>query len=157
MKYFIHLVVPSLVLFFSVQFPQVVYGLEGEYYICEDSDGQVIYRDFCARGQKILGKRSTKKKDKPVTIDNGNKTAIDVYVVSNCQLCNTVVGFFTQQKIDVNIKNADEPTIVKELTALYDGQTVPVVKIGDEIIEGYDKKRLEQALKKAGYTVVDEQ
>ncbi len=55
-------------------------------------------------------------------------------------------GFLSQKGVDFTERDISDEKALRELTEGYGLFTTPVVVIGDEVVIGFDKERLEQVL-----------
>lgn len=76
---------------------------------------------------------------------------VSMYTLSNCPSCEKAKKFFVERHIPFEFTNydlADQPTqdkIMREIEA-EDVQAFPFVRIGDQIVQGYDPKRYAKLL-----------
>lgn len=72
---------------------------------------------------------------------------IVVYTSNTCGYCHLAKDYLNENKIEFTEKNVStDPAARKELMSQgYMG--VPVIFVGDEVIQGFDKDRLEALLK----------
>ncbi len=78
---------------------------------------------------------------------------VTVYSTTWCAFCNTEKQWLEKLGVEFESKNIEEDEAAnKELLEKIDGnfQGVPVTDIGGEIILGFDRPKLEAALKKEG-------
>lgn len=74
-------------------------------------------------------------------------TKIKIYTTASCVYCKMAKDFFKKndweyEEIDVS----RDPTKVEEMEKKSGQRGVPVIEINDEIIIGFDKKRIEKAM-----------
>lgn len=55
-------------------------------------------------------------------------------------------GFLSQNEIDFVERDISEEEALRELTEKYGLFTTPVVVVGDEVVVGFDRKKLQQVL-----------
>jgi len=73
-----------------------------------------------------------------------------VYTTPTCPYCHSVKQFLAQRRIPFTERNvAADPRAATEMVQLTGQQGVPVTVIGSEVIIGFDRPRLEQALSRA--------
>ena len=76
--------------------------------------------------------------------------SVTVYSTATCPYCKLVKEFLTEQ--DVEFKNVDvgeDPEAANEMVKKSGQMGVPVVEVNGEIIVGWNKAELEDALAKA--------
>ncbi|MCM3586252.1 glutaredoxin family protein [Mesobacillus maritimus] len=70
-----------------------------------------------------------------------------VYTQNDCPPCKIVKMFLNEYQIEFVEKNiSDDPTARKELTQTYGAYSTPTVIVENEVIIGFDLKKLELAL-----------
>ena len=70
---------------------------------------------------------------------------IILYTMSNCPHCQTAKRYMEDKSIPFRLCNIKTPAGQKEFSKL-NLRGVPVVKIGDQILKGFDVKRFNQLL-----------
>lgn len=70
-----------------------------------------------------------------------------IYTADNCPNCSVVKRYFEEKGISFEQKNVREPEYRKELMA-FKLMCVPVVKIDEEVIVGFNPIKMEEALNK---------
>ncbi|MBN1571591.1 MAG: glutaredoxin family protein [Deltaproteobacteria bacterium] len=80
------------------------------------------------------------------------KSKVVIYTTPTCPYCNRVREFFKDSGIDfTDYDVTKEERALAEMRKLTEnGERVPVINIGGEIIIGFDESRIEGALKKYG-------
>lgn len=72
---------------------------------------------------------------------------ITIYTQNDCPPCKVVKMFLNDQKITFNEKNiTTDDSARNELIQTYQAHSTPTVVIGEQVIIGFDLKKLEQAL-----------
>jgi len=79
----------------------------------------------------------------------GDKPSVKIYTTPTCPYCHAAKEFFAEQgveyeEIDVSIDTKK----AKEMIDLSGQQGVPVIVVDEEVLFGFDKKSLMDALKK---------
>lgn len=73
---------------------------------------------------------------------------IKIYSTPTCPWCVLAKKYFTDKKIDFEDIDVTDQTKAQEMIELSGQMGVPVIKIDDEIIVGFDKARIEEILRK---------
>lgn len=122
---------------------------------CADDNGNVSFQERCPPGTQPLATKkirtesqraaATLKKlqqDKPVVL----------FRVNDCEACDQVSGYLRCQDVPFTEKNVSNDSAAQEELLLRTGElSVPVVTIGDEVVNGYSEETLTQYLDAAGY------
>ncbi len=83
-----------------------------------------------------------------------NQTAVKVYSTSWCAFCKMAKDYLTSKKIEYKEVNIEEDQAAGMYIMQKTGQAgVPVIEIGDEMILGFDRERIDGALRQ--YKLVD--
>jgi glutaredoxin len=130
----------------------------GKLYKWTDQDGNVHYTD---QPPPPNAKASERKKfgDTPpdVPLPYSLKKAIKDFPItlysSDCgEACTKASALLSQRGIPFTEKNAREPAAAEELKALTGGKLeVPVMKLGSQVVRGYEEGTWNNALDAAGY------
>ena len=73
---------------------------------------------------------------------------ITIYTTSTCPYCHMAKDFFSERKIEFEeIDVSKDQEKAEEMVKLSGQMGVPVIKIGDKIIIGFDKEKIESVLK----------
>lgn len=68
-----------------------------------------------------------------------------IYTSDSCVYCQLAKEYFHTNNIEFKEKNIKEPVARKELISM-GMRSVPVIKIDDEVILGFDQEKIEQVL-----------
>jgi len=71
---------------------------------------------------------------------------ITLYTMANCPHCNTAKSYLDKKNLPYRLCNVKTPQGQKELAKL-GFRSVPVLKVGDKVLNGFSVKQFEQALK----------
>lgn len=72
---------------------------------------------------------------------------ITIYTTKYCNFCHAAKDFFNERGFKYNEKDVqDNPENLQEMISLSNQMGVPVIKIDNEIIMGFDRARLEEIL-----------
>ncbi|MEX2353224.1 MAG: glutaredoxin family protein [Gammaproteobacteria bacterium] len=118
---------------------------------CEDSQGERTFQASCPPGTTQVNARDIRTGTSP---ESGEDVSISatLYVVPDCDPCETVREFLQMRNITVTVKDAStEQAVQEELQALVGTLRAPVTVIGDNIISGFSRSELTAALTAAGY------
>ena len=75
-----------------------------------------------------------------------------IYALSTCPYCRMTKKYLTENDVayefvDVDLLTGDEKQrVIDEVKALSGGTSFPVIKVGDEVIVGFNKVRLKELL-----------
>ncbi len=126
-----------------------------------DTDGKISYQDRPPPvGQKYEEKSFTEqgadtRKDAEVKRSKAaSANPVKLYIVQACESCGLVQTILDINKIpydQIDIE-ADEEAH-RELVRVSGSARVPTMTIGDEIISGFDRNKIEDTLKEQGYPV----
>lgn len=118
---------------------------------CEDENGSRGFFKHCPPNMTIINKKSfnVSKKDKGIEQPTINVTH---YYTPNCGACEQVKEFFMLRKIKIVEKNVnDNLELQAELSTLAKELRVPTVVIGEEVISGFNRKKMLEILDEAGW------
>lgn len=71
---------------------------------------------------------------------------VEIFVTGWCGYCKKLEGFLKDHRIDYTRYDVEKNKIGAEIFDKIGGQGVPVVRIGDEVIHGYDPDAVLAAL-----------
>ena len=106
--------------------------------------------------QKIIQKdvQSIGKVKDPNIVSLEKFAAVTLYVSAGCKTaCSDARALLGKQKIQFTEKDASLPEIDAEFSALSPQRTVPVLKIGDRVLIGFESNAWNNGLSAAGYTI----
>ncbi len=72
---------------------------------------------------------------------------ITLYTKKNCSVCLTAKHYFEQQGWAFRLCDIANPRFSKEFASLK-GRSVPLIKVGDQIIRGFSIKSIQDALQR---------
>jgi glutaredoxin 3 len=73
---------------------------------------------------------------------------ITIYGAEWCPPCHMVKDYLKNQKIDYEYVNIDEDREAGQAVAMKTGwNAIPIIKIGDEYMLGFERAKLDQALR----------
>lgn len=117
-------------------------------YECEDEQGNRSFYDRCPPGTTAVNEKKFNVKPEKEAAE----ISATLYLVPKCEACDLVREFFQLRKIALVEKNVDNNIeLQNELTEKAGELKVPTVVINDNVISGYDRSELINALKAAGY------
>ena len=122
---------------------------------CKDAEGNVTYQKNCPPGTEVVETRKiyTGPKDSGPDLETlkENKPVV-FYSVETCDACDLVRNYLNTRGIPFSEKAiGDDAELQEELIAKTGELSVPVVTIGEEVVEGYNKPVLKDKLDAAGY------
>lgn len=114
---------------------------------CVDEDGNRTFANRCPPGFTEAAKRdvSTGAKSKP------EPQPVVLYTVEACPVCDLVRLELEQRDIPFTEKQATTVEVQEEIKALSGELMLPVTKIGDAHLVGFDESRMRQMLEDAGH------
>jgi len=116
---------------------------------CEDEQGIRSFQKNCPPGSTIVSKKKYQGNNKSA---EQPKLDITHYFTKDCGACDQVRDFFKLRKIEIVEKNVnDDIKLQGELSLLVGELRVPTVVIGDEVIQGFNRDKMLETLKKAGF------
>lgn len=122
---------------------------------CQDAEGDRTFQATCPPGTEVVETRKiyTGPKDKQADLSElKTEHPVVLYRVPGCEACDLVSYYLKARGIPYEEKNvSDNAKLQEELTAKTGALSVPVVSIGEEIVEGYNKPALKQKLDETGY------
>lgn len=79
---------------------------------------------------------------------------ITIYTTSTCHYCHMAKEYFKNQGIDYQEFDVSRDEVARKKMVRISGQLgVPVISVGKEVAIGFDPRRLEELLKKAGQKI----
>ena len=76
------------------------------------------------------------------------KTDVTIYGATWCAFCHTAKAYLNSLKVPFKDIDVDhEAGAAEELVKMTGMSAVPVIKIGDEVIVGFDRQRIDLALR----------
>ena len=123
---------------------------------CKDKSGGVTFRDRCPpeanqiAEQKLAGAARTNADTKLAAVLQRNP--VQLFSMPNCDACDLVRHQLQARKIQFAEHHVDTDAEQQNaLKALAGSLTVPAVAIGKQVVTGYNRSALDNALKQAGY------
>ena len=118
---------------------------------CKDEQGNLSFHQACPPGYSMVG-------EKRIATGVGESEKVDpkdinatLYLISECAACDEAKEFLEVLGVTLNVINVTDDikyqNIVKELAGEL---RVPVTVIGDEVIQGYNREKFENAMKNVG-------
>ena len=131
----------------------------GKLYKWTDKDGNVHYTDqpppseAKASERKQFGDKPAADGSLPYALQQAVKSFPVTLYNSDCgDACSKASAFLSKRGVPVTEKNARDAAIAEELKALTGGKLeVPVLKIGSQVVRGYEEGSWNNALDAAGY------
>lgn len=72
---------------------------------------------------------------------------VTVFTSPGCSSCRTAKEFLSEQGVDFKEKNIQDEGVMDELEKVASGAgTMPVIVVGDQVMQGFDQAKLEKAL-----------
>lgn len=129
---------------------------------CEDDQGEITFQKTCPPGTSQVGEKrvptgasasGSEEESGPAATGDPGISAL-LYTASECgEPCDKVRTYLAERNIAVTEKNAtDDWDVQNEIKQLIGELKVPVTKIGNNTITGYNAAALRTALNAAGYS-----
>lgn len=119
---------------------------------CEDDQGNVTYQDRCPPGTTAVESKNYRVKNGDDNAGTAASGPLTLYVVPDCDACVQVEEFLAARGIPVNKKDVkDNVELQDELKEAAGELSVPALIINDDVVMGYDRNTLSNALSNAGY------
>lgn len=119
---------------------------------CEDEEGNRSFQKTCPPGTTLIGSKKISTGNAGRVEDINIDISATLYVIPECESCVEVREFLDARKIKFEEKDVSKDIeLQKELTDIAGGLKVPTTVIGDQIISGYSRSKLKEALTSAGY------
>ena len=84
-------------------------------------------------------------------------TKINIYTTPSCHYCHMTKDYLNSRGIDYSEFNVSRDEKAREKMVRISGQLgVPVITVGKEVVMGFDPRRLEELLKRAGQKISTE-
>jgi len=119
---------------------------------CEDEQGNITYQDRCPPGTTVVESKNYRVKNDDDNTSGQATGPVTLYLVPDCESCIQVEEFLAARGIPVNRKDVkDNLELQEELKAAAGELSVPALVINDNVVMGYDRNTLTNALSNAGY------
>lgn len=120
---------------------------------CEDEEGNRSFQKKCPVGTTSVNKKNYSLRGTSPTSAQSGPVPIVLYLQPDCGSCDEMKEFLTVKNIPITEKNVkDNAEFRKELESKTGRSArVPVLVIGEQLIQGYDSERMTSALRDAGY------
>lgn len=128
-------------------------------YECIDASGDRVFQQSCPPGTTMAGE----KKVYTGSREGGGSQNVDMeslkenypvtfYTTTNCEACEVMRVYMIARDVPFTTKNvADNVELQEELISLSGELAVPVITVGDDMINGYNMAELRSKLNGAGY------
>jgi glutaredoxin-like YruB-family protein len=73
-------------------------------------------------------------------------TKVEIYTSNTCKYCNMAKDFFTQNNIDYIEYNISKNSQAMKKLMKMGYTSIPLIIVGDEIITGFDKEKIEKLI-----------
>lgn len=119
---------------------------------CEDEQGNITYQDRCPPGTTAVESKNYRVMGENEDSGASPSGPLKLYVVPDCDSCAEVEEFLAARDIPVNkVDVKDNVELQEELKEIAGELSVPALVINDDVIMGYDRNALIDALSGAGY------
>lgn len=122
---------------------------------CEDADGNHTFQERCPPGAKavIIKQIQTGSRNSTAILDMlQEEKPVVLFRVANCEACDRVRSYLRCRGVPFAEKDVSNNAAVQEELMTKTGElSVPVITIGDEVVDGYSDADLKHHLDAAGY------
>lgn len=126
---------------------------------CVDASGNKSFRDRCPPGSKESGSReiSGESKGEKDMQEIAAKNPVILYAAKNCDSCDLVRFQLQKRKIPFKEKDAGGDVATQNEVKEFTGGpiSIPILRIGEKTISGYNTKEIDTALTGAGYPALE--
>lgn len=154
-------VVPASILFVGLFLgPSAVPAWAAKVLECRDSQGNSTFADRCPRGTAPV---SEQKLHVPVSLERDltqirKEHPIVLYSVPDCDACDLVRNYLNKHSLPFAEKSVEtDAEVQEELKARTGRLSVPVVMVGQNLVNGYNRSVLESQLHNVGYFQEEEE
>lgn len=71
---------------------------------------------------------------------------VEIFSTPSCHFCNDAKAYFKEKGISfLEINTVGNPEAISELRKISGGMAVPVIKVGDKVIVGWDQEAFDAA------------
>ena len=119
---------------------------------CENEEGDRSFQKTCPPGSMQIGSKKINTGETRKTENTNSTINATMYMVPDCEACEETREYLNSMNIPIKEINVDgDAQLQKELAELTGSLKVPATIIGEEVITGYSRTKLKEALASAGY------
>jgi len=146
MKHCLKILFATILISFSLQGFSAVNIVE-----CEDEQGERSFRSACPPGTTQVGSKNVRTGSSSRDNDKSVIIKATLFSIPDCESCEEVKEFLQARGISFVEKNASVSIeIQQELITISGALKIPTTIIGEDVIVGYERSKLEEAYTKAG-------
>lgn len=109
-------------------------------------DNEKIYQDNCQLNPEELVIKE--EMEKAAAVNTGNTPKVLIYTSDTCGYCHAAKEYLDSIGVQYTEKNVSKDVEARKELIQKRFMGVPVIMIGDETIQGFDKERLAELLEK---------
>jgi glutaredoxin len=122
-----------------------------EIFECRDESGTITFQDRCPPGSTPVNERNYRT-DLPSGAENAQLEPIRLYMIPDCDTCSQVKEFLEIRNLQFSeVDVSEDIELQEELTEVAGELKVPVLLVGDRVLNGYNRTVFIQALTESGH------
>ncbi|NIN36713.1 MAG: hypothetical protein GTO60_17105 [Gammaproteobacteria bacterium] len=122
-----------------------------EIYECRDESGAITFQDRCPPGTTPVNERIYST-DLPTGAENAQLSPIKLYMIPDCDTCSQVKEFLDIRNLQYSeVDVSEDVDLQDELTEVAGELKVPVLLVGERVLNGYNRTVFIQALTESGH------
>ena len=126
-----------------------------EIYECRDETGTITFQDRCPPGSTPVNERNYNT-GLPTGAENAQRPPLKLYMIPDCDTCSQVKEFLEIRNLQFSeVDVSEDVDLQNELTEVAGELKVPVLLVGDKVLNGYNRAVFIQALTESGHLGVE--
>ena len=122
-----------------------------EIYECRDESGAISFQDRCPPGTTPVNERNYNT-GLPTGAENALLAPIKLYMIPDCDTCSQVKEFLDIRNLSYSeVDVSEDVDLQDELTEVAGELKVPVLLVGERVLNGYNRTVFIQALTETGH------
>lgn len=122
-----------------------------EIFECRDESGTITFQDRCPPGSTPVNERNYNT-GLPTGAENAQRPPIKLYMIPDCDTCSQVAEFLDIRNLQYSqVDVSEDVELQDELTEVAGELKVPVLLVGDRVLNGYNRAVFIQALTESGH------
>ena len=122
-----------------------------EIFECRDENGAISFQDRCPPGTTPVNERNYDT-GLPTGAENAQRPPIKLYMIPDCDTCSQVKEFLEIRNLQFSeVDVSEDVDLQDELTEVAGELKVPVLLVGDTVLNGYNRTVFIQALTESGH------
>jgi glutaredoxin len=151
----------ALLLLAGLTIATTAWGQAQQVYRYTDSTGRVIYSDRVpppdakdVQPKRLSGNFIETDAVPLATREASERFPVTLYSFDCGELCQSAEGFLNKRGVPFTLVDVQQPDGSAKLKALTNEQTVPVLKVGERNVKGFNEARWNSILDEAGYSKI---